>query len=546
MKKVLIIFGVLVLITLPTLLPFFNAKFFYTQDYIFIARLQQMSSALFSGQFPVRWAPDLRYGEPLFNFYAPLPYYIGAAISLLGFDFIWVAKILFMLSSILSATAMYILAGKLFGRRAGILAAVLYTYAPYRAVDIYVRGALSETWAFVFFPLIFYSSLKLAEKFKIKNLVFLALSLAGLFLTHNVTTIMFVPFFLLWWIYLMLREKRWQIVLHLFLTSLLGFGLAAFFLLPATFERDFIQTKYLIVGYFNFRAHFVAYKQFFSLFWGYGSSLWGPVDGLSFQVGLVNFAVLAIAFILVIIHRKNRKFVLLIFLLGISFAISLFLQHNKSTFIWEAIPSMAFIQFPWRFLGISIFIVALAGSAITPYLKNKLLPLYFILLIATVVSTFLYFKPKDYADDSFFDKFLQVESMKKGVDLTKDYLPIWMETTDSERFDVPKAEKGEIKISNLKQTSTTMDFSADVISNSRVVVPIAYFPGWEVRANNQPVSQGPSLKKGLIEFELPKGRFEVRIKLNDTPIRSAGNMISIISALIVLVLFSLRKKYLHD
>src|SRR3989339_445959 len=147
MKKFIQPVLILILITLPTILPFLNSRFFYTQDYIFIARLQQMSTALFSGQFPVRWAPDLRYGEPIFNFYAPLPYYIGAVINFLGFDIIWTAKILFILGSFLSAGAMFLLGKKLFGEKAGILAAVLYTYAPYKALDMYVRGSLSETWA---------------------------------------------------------------------------------------------------------------------------------------------------------------------------------------------------------------------------------------------------------------------------------------------------------------------------------------------------------------------------------------------------------------
>ena len=122
MKKVKITLIFLFLLTLPTLLPFFNNQFFYTQDHIFIARLQQMSAALSDGHFPVRWAPDMRFGEPLFNFYAPLPYYLGALLKLLGFNFIWVAKILFILSSVLSALTMYIFCRKLFSRRASFLA----------------------------------------------------------------------------------------------------------------------------------------------------------------------------------------------------------------------------------------------------------------------------------------------------------------------------------------------------------------------------------------------------------------------------------------
>ncbi|MBI2196432.1 glycosyltransferase family 39 protein [Candidatus Daviesbacteria bacterium] len=539
MKKVLLIPLIIIVLVLPTLLPLFNERFFYTQDYIFIARLQQMSTALSSGQFPVRWAPDLRYGEPLFNFYAPLPYYIGSAIHLLGFNFIWVAKILFILSSLLSAATMYLLANKLFGRKAGLLAATLYTYAPYRAVDMYVRGSLSETWAFVFFPLIFYASILLSQKETLKNISLVALSLAGLFLTHNVTTLMFLPFLGLWWIYLILRERKLKIVLYLSLASILGFGIAAFFLLPAFFENGFIQTKYLTVGYFNFRAHFVAYKQFLSLFWGYGSSVWGPTDGLSFQIGLANLTVLAAAAILAVLHRTEKKLLGLFSLLGISFVLSIFLQHNKSAFIWEAIPEMAFIQFPWRFLGISVFIIALTGGAVAVYLKKRLLPFYFILIIAGTISTLMYFKPKEYSDNSFFDKFLQIEMMHRGVDLTKDYLPIWVQNTDGERFDEPRANEGEILVSSLKRNSTSLSFSADVLSKSLIEVPISYFPGWQVKAGNQDVSILPPSNTGLIRFKLPEGAYKVRVELVDTPIRTVGNIISVAS--ILLVFFMLLK-----
>src|SRR3989344_6341801 len=137
MKKTLF---VLALITLPSLLPFFNSQFFYTQDHIFVARLQQMSTALSDGHFPVRWVSDLRFGEPIFNYYAPLPYYLGALIKLLGFNYIWVAKILFILSSFLSAVTMYLLCRKLFNQKSAFLATALYIWAPYRAVDLYVRG----------------------------------------------------------------------------------------------------------------------------------------------------------------------------------------------------------------------------------------------------------------------------------------------------------------------------------------------------------------------------------------------------------------------
>ena len=532
---------ILILITIPTLLPFFNTKFFYTQDHIFIARLHQMSTALADGYFPVRWAPDLRFGEPIFNFYAPLPYYLGAIINLFGVNVIWSAKILFILSTFLSAITAYIFLNKVFGQKGAILGTILYTYAPYRAVDLYVRGAMSEALAFIFFPLIFYASLLVSEKVNRKRIALLAFSIAGLFLTHNVTALIFLPFLGFWWIYLILKQKMWKLVFPFAGSFILALGLAAFFLLPALFERQFIQTKYLLVGYFDFRAHFVAFYQFFSTFWGYGSSLWGPKDDMSFQIGLVHWAVLTLVAVLGIIYRQDKKLFSLLSFLGISFLFSLFLQHNKSAFIWEAIPIMAFIQFPWRFLAISIFLVSITGAAISDYFKNRFKIVYFILIAAVIVVNISYFKPRNYVDDSFFEKFLNKEKMHQGVDLTKDYFPIWVKNDRVEYFGTPRAVKGEIEVIKFEKITADATGSINVLSDSLIEVPITYFPGWSIRANGKVLSLSEPSIQGLITFELPKGEYQIDLELKDTPVRIMGNVLSLMSILLIFALLGYKK-----
>lgn len=542
MKKKLLIVMSLVLLTMPTILPFFNSKFFYTQDYIFIARLNQLSVALSDGSFPVRWAPDLRYGEPIFNYYAALPYYLGFLIHLLGFNFIWVAKILFILSTFLSALTMFIFIQKLFGKKAAFLSSALYTYAPYRAVDLYVRGALSEAWAFVFFPLIFYTALFLSEKINLKRIAYLSLALSGLFLTHNVSTLMFLPFFALFVIYLILKEKNWVLLFPFLLSIILGLSLSSFFILPATFERDFIQTKYLTVGYFDFRAHFVAVSQFFSTFWGYGSSLWGRDDGLSFQVGLANWVMIILAGILSLIYRKDKKILGLFGFLAVSFLLSMFLQHNRSAFIWEMFPVMAFIQFPWRFLSISILFSAIIGGAVTPYFKGRLNLLYLILLMFVIFSSLFYFKPKEYVADSFFEKFLNKEIMKTGADLTKDYLPIWVKTTDAPPLNYPESQSGEITVLKFEKRTAYAFSQINVFTDSVIEVPITFFPGWTAVANGQVIKLENPGERGLIKFKLPVGSYDLQFEFRDTPVRMTGNYTSLFSAAILAAFLTLKFK----
>lgn len=540
MKKTIRFALILVLISLFTLLPFFRTDFFYTQDHIFVARLHQMHKALVDGQFPVRWSPDLRFGEPTFNFYAPLPYYIGGIFTILGMDIIGAVKLLFILSTVLSGLGMLIFLRTMFNNWSATAASILYVFAPYRAVDLYVRGALSESWAFIFFPLIFLTSLNLSKKQSLKNIILLSLSLAGLFLTHNVMMVIFLPFFMAWVLFLICKQKNLKLFYHFSFAIFLGFTLSASYLLPAFFERQFIQSQYLTLGHFNFRAHFVAVGQFFSTFWGYGSSLWGDKDGLSFQIGLVNWVIIVLSGTLAFLNKARKETVFLFVFLFASFLMSLFMQHNKSAFIWEAIPILAFIQFPWRFLGISIFLVSILGGLLVFLSKGRLyIPISIIFI--SVILNFNYFKPNQYVSYDFFDKFLKEESMQKGVDLTKDYLPIWVKVLTEEEIKTPLVDEGEVIIEGFERRSSSAYFNASVKTDSLITIPITYFPGWQIKVNDTRLEQNEPNEFGLINFNLSKGEYNVLAEFKDTFIRSIGNVISLIS-LFVIALILLKDK----
>lgn len=120
--------------------PFFLPGFFPMHDDTQVARVFEMKQALQDGQFPVRWVANLgyHYGYPIFNFYAPLAYYVGGFMSLIGFDSLTATKIMMVIGIILSGIFMYLFAKEFWGKLGGLVSALLYLYAPYHAVDIYV------------------------------------------------------------------------------------------------------------------------------------------------------------------------------------------------------------------------------------------------------------------------------------------------------------------------------------------------------------------------------------------------------------------------
>ena len=343
------------------------------QDDLQAFRVQQMDKCFDDGQIPCRWVPDAGYGYgyPQFNYYPPFPYYVGAVMHRMGIQYIDVVKILFVTGYIFSALTMFLLVNELLKNKwAGFVSAVLYTYIPYKAVEVYVRGALSEFWAQIFFPLIFWLIYKVVMTGKKSFILFLGVSIAMLATTHTLMTIIFVPVAVLWAIYWLSTEK-WVNLSKVIWSGLLGFGLSAFYLLPVAFERQFVHIESMLSGYFDYRAHFVnLYKLFISREWGYGSSGF-PNELLNLSLGIVQWVVGLLTVGLAILnYKKSRKLSVLAFLIFISSLLTVFMIHMKSSFIWVKLPFLWYMQFPWRFLAVSIFLLCLLSGFLHTFAKN--------------------------------------------------------------------------------------------------------------------------------------------------------------------------------
>lgn len=544
MIKNLIFILAVVVLTIPVLLPLTKPGFFPTQDYIYVARVYEMVKAISDGQFPVRWVGDFRYGEPLFNYYAPLSYYAGALVKVLGFSYLETVKILFGLGFVLSGAAMFFLARKFFGNTGGFLASIFYIYAPYHSVDVYVRGALSESWALIFFPLIFLSLYNLSQLQTRKNLVLFALSLAGLFYTHNIMTVLFSPFILGWLCFWGWKAKSRTVIKYLILGLMLGIGLASSFLLPAFFEKDLVQSNKLITGYFDYRAHFVTISEMYLPSWGYGASLWGSVDDMSFQVGVIHWLTFVLSGLLAgygLLRKKSSVNYQIIAFLVLGFIFSLFMQHNRSQFIWDMFPLLAFTQFPWRFLGISIFLISLAIGALGLVLNKKFMPLALVLGVAVMIFNFDYFRPESYYFDSIDAHYISDETLSVDDKLPKDYLPIWVKRIKNEKQTIPYAVAGKIAVKDFKHNSNSASFIVDAEENSEVEVPITYFPGWRVNVNGKRVKIEDPSEEGFVKFKVNTGTNKIKMYFGNTWVRNIGDMASLIS--VAGVVFLLRKKY---
>lgn len=556
-------------------------------DDLQMMRQLELEKCFGDGQIPCRWAPDMGYGFgfPLFNFYPPFPYFFGELFRLVGFSFVDTAKLTFAFSIILSGVFMYLFSKEFFGRIGGVLSAIFYIWAPYHAVDVYVRGAMNESWALTFFPLICWSAYKLItskfqvpisknqtnSKFKFPNLelkwiLLLAFSYFGLFTSHNLMLLIFTPVFAIWVLILVWQRSAWLKIPSLFLGGIWSLGLAAFFTIPAIAENKFTQLQSQLIGYYDFSVHFVSIRQLlFSRFWGYGPSVWLEEDRMSFQIGELIWGLSLVVFVLVIARLfllsknksvsiikqiKNDKIVLhSLFFIGVGW-FAAFMTHSRSVWFWTHIPQVSYLQFPWRFLALVIFAFSFAIGAMPGIIadfkshhgwvaKLALTPVQIILAVILALSTLLYswnyFLPEYGKMGALTDeqKFSGVAWDMQQTAGIYDYLPQTAKTAPKmAKTTLAEVVEGEGSILGSDQGTYWGTFTTNVETETALIrINIFDFPGMKVYMDGKEITHFiPEEEEwGRMYIVVPQGTHKIYTQLLNTPVRIWSNIVSFAS-----------------
>jgi len=537
MKKLLnkywplvLIFGLSFFVTWPLL----RYGYFSHQDDLQIIRIFEMRRCFSDLQIPCRWVPDMGWGNglPLFNFYGVFTYYLGGILSFLV-GFIGAAKVLFYISLVAGSFGVYLLVKSLWGKVAGLVSATLYLFAPYKALDIYVRGALAESLALAIIPFVFYFGYKLIVSPKEKKYFLLfAFSLFAFMITHNIMVLIFLPILGLWLLYWLIVGK-WESVRSVILSFVLGIGLSAFFILPAFFEKSLVQTESLLRFELDFRANYLRIGQlFFDRVWGYGTSIPGPEGGMNFQIGWPHWILVGISFLILLSRKVKKNMKILVGGILTAFLISIFMTHNKSTFIWVNVSLLKFFQFPWRFLSLSIFTASLLGGVVVSMLKGKWRVLAAGLIIAlTVILNWSYFRPKVFyaVNDSQKLSGNLWEEQRRGALL--DYMPKTALEPREAAPTMPLVTSGTAEVENFINNTDSWEFNVKVTDKAEIEVPVFYFPNWEVFLDGKPFPFKHDNILGRIAVSLEPGEYTVSGKFKNTPLRTVSNMITLASIL---------------
>lgn len=538
------------ILSLPSVWALFVPGFFGASDDMHIGWLYELDRAVKMGQIPPRFAPDLSFGfgYPLFNFLFPLPFYIAEIFHLLGLSLVDSIKAVFFLSVPMSAIFMFKFLREYTGRGLSLAGAILYAYTPYRATDLYIRGAFGEVVSFVILPILAWSTVKLTSNDNklptsahYRWLGLTALSLAALVLSHNITVYMFFPFLLLLGagnIFFHASNKT-RAFFQTCLAIFLGLLASIYFWLPAMLESNLMRYDTV----FAFIDHFPTIKQLITPYWGYGASVAGPYDGMSFFIGTVNLAVLGGGFLLLFFRWKafDIKQKVVLSWAGIFVLLAIFMMNYRSSLVWETLPFLPYFQFPWRFLMATTFLIPIFFVTLEKLRFNKFL--VWPLLMIIIALNFSNFHPQDFLgrrDDYYINRYIPVPvASQEYLGLEEEYLRLPKATQKRPQQNYPRILPADSRVVSVVELNA---LDAIITTDSQESFVLDYnkylFPGWQATINDQPQQLIPGDPFGQITLTVPGGVNKVKISFEETNFKKMLDTLSLISIGLSLVMIS--------
>ena len=519
-----------------------TSKMFAFHDVTQAARVQDFTVNLLAGNIPPRIAPDFSFhmGYPVFNFYAPTAYWITALINIAGFSVAGAMKLSFFLGLLLAAIGMFLLLRLYVSEKASLTAAILFITSPLFPLEIFVRGNLAELWFLAFLPFTLFLMTFQDRNMDKWSFILLAISSLFLFTAHNALSLVALMVCAL---FLLMQKHKISVGSALILGILGG----AYFVLPAIFELP-LTYAHEVAQMTQYRDHFVCIRQLWSSPWGFGGSVPGCADGMSFMLGkaVVAFASLGIINLAWGFRERKRPLQLNTFLFfAIMGIVSTFLVTQYSAFLWE--PLKVF-QFPWRFLTFSVFGLSFASAYIFHILDTKKFGKYLLAVIVIVLlikgKQYFISNPEGQLDAKVYDKTFSSQEYReqKAAFRIPEYLPktanykAWRSLENS-NFDIRNVlsplDNGSV---NTLQQGL---FTREAQTSSKIfLINIHYFPNWKIFINNKLYvpEKFDQLGRPLVRSKSPVTT--VLVQYSQTQVQAAGNLISFTSLAVLLLTIS--------
>lgn len=531
-KQSIIDFIIGLVICMVILYPFFSKNLIYSHDDFAFHRnrLESYFDSVHHGNFFPKVFPTMAngYGYAADLFYPSilmLPYVV---LRTVGLSFIQSYYGYMFIIAVSTYVVSYFSIRTIFkDNNIAFLFSVFYTTSTYRLLDQFLRGALGETLAFIFLPLVFLGLFQVFFEDKNKWIP-LAVSMALLIHSHMITSLIVTISIGLFFIHQFFSKK---ITTKIFMNFIKAIGLS--FLLCLYIFVPIIEQNYKIAfTYINYRAIWptglnYSFNDLINNSLGNYSGNW---ENLKPGLGIVLILFIIIGLVYFSQSSKEMKS---FYLIGILFAI---VATNLFPWVLFKKSYLAFIQFPWRILSIATFFLSLSLSFFIRDLNLKTLK-WQIPIVVTIISLSFTLNTLNNFEANQIPSITNKSYSTfapQAIGGGREYLPI---DTDFNAIYENKENKITqpygVVVREIKKDFNSFYYTAKVESDlATITLPKTAYEGYSVLIDGEPTE---SLRKdGLLTFYIEKGFHNIKITYTGTFLQKPSLCISFFSWIIIL------------
>jgi hypothetical protein len=523
------------------------------------------------GVFYPHWAqtPNWAAGEPRFVFYPPLTWMLGALLGyLMSWD--WVPAAMTLLCLVAVGFTTRALAGRLVSAPSATVAGIVATTTPYGLFTAYERTAFGELAAAALIPLLLLFAWRQRSSRVLSGRAFdgstslLALTLAAIWLTNAPAGV--IASYLLAFAALSaaIVQKRWWPILRAAVAAPIAFGLAAFYLVPAAVEQRWIFIQQAMDVGMRVRDSWL-----FARHPSPDLELHDQVLRLASSIVVFTVVLALLGFGVSLLRRKLPKEKVGFWIpLALLIPIVFFLQLPFSAVLWNDLPKLSFLQFPWRLLIVLAVPYAIFLGAATPLESRRARISSFLgwglaLGMIACVSSLLFFQFCD--DDDDVGNQVAVFRVNSGTAGTDEYAAIGSDNSliasglpdaclvSDPGEDLGESDSGSAPVWYAEQGSCDQTFTAQVSQvehkelqvesdhDGYLVLRLSRYPAWKITNNGVSIPSQGHREDGLIEIPISEGPSHIDVVWLTTPDQWWGRGISGLAFVFLIALWQFER-----
>jgi len=541
------------LASLAVLLPFFRLGSASGHDFEFhVASWLDVAYQWKHGVLFPRWTAWTNYGfgEPRFIFYPPLSWILGAALSLI-LPISWVPAAFILLTQTLAGISAFFLLRRLTGKAPAYLGAAFYAANPYALLVSYVRSDFAEQLACAIFPLLLLAALRLAgllaeEKPRRSAITLFAVPFAAVWLCNAPAGVIASYSVALLFAWAALTQRSWRVVLRGIIGLALGFGLAGFYLLPAAYEQRWVNIGQALSSGLLPSENFL-FTQIADVehtWFNWISSLCALT--LILLTALTAFASRRFSRGATISTGPKALWGSGLLVLG---SVATVMMLRLTAPLWNLLPKMRFVQFPWRWMSI---VAVVCSCFLAAAIERRRGWLWFVLVAILSFPLGYFLTQNTWWDPDEMSTQLAAIKTSTGYEGVDEYDPLGDDHLDLPKHapvakilpDSSNNSRGKPPNAKLQIEMWRTDNHKVFVESSGpalVALRLLNYPAWQVTVNGKTVApeKPDDLDQMLVPIEAGKSEIQVRfVRTND---QMAGIALSVLSLLLAAGLLVPRK-----